>query len=623
MIKEITKQRLRVISNILSQYPDSNTIPPDTRIEISMLMQIALSDFVEFCYLGMRYLGFSLTEMQADIAHFMAKGMEEYRKEGYSGVVTMAQRGEAKSTIAAFYVLWRLIQECFSRVLIVSAGEAQANEISTLCIRLIENWKILSYLKADKSKGDRTSVEHYDVHYVLKGMDKSPSIACVGITANLAGKRADVLLADDIENDKNGYTHTQREEIQRKTKEFSAICTHGDILYLGTPHSKNSIYNKLPARGFKVRIWPGRIPSEEQQERYGDKLAPYVVGLIEKGMARTGFGLDGTLGESTDTGRYSEEDLIKKELDRGPEDFALQYMLDTSLSDDLRTKVKLKDFIVYAGDVNAAPSSLSWCNDKKYTSTESLDHPHCPIRMYLPSGTSEVLVKYQHKLLVIDPAGAGGDEVSYCAGGAASSYIHIFSAGGFAGGCTNENLEKIVDLAVDMGITDILVESNIGHGTVESLIINKLTERRLTGIGVRGIYNTKNKERRIIDTISPVARKHKLVLHTRVFEDDEESSKVYAPYKRSAYSLFTQINDITYDAGCLQHDDRLDALSILIQELNLFLIEDERLVVEKQKRAEAEEFMRNPMGYSEMVLQQLRRNTGKVAKGTRGRLRHR
>ena len=40
----------------------------------------------------------------------------------------------------------------------------------------------------------------------LKGVDRSPSVACIGITGQLPGKRADLLIADDIESPKNAGT---------------------------------------------------------------------------------------------------------------------------------------------------------------------------------------------------------------------------------------------------------------------------------------------------------------------------------------------------------------------------------------------------------------------------------
>ena len=90
------------------------------------------ADFRDFAIDGMAFLGFDTTEMQEDIA--------EYMQNGPRLRMVMAQRGEAKSTLAALYAVWRIVQRPSCRVLIVSAGEGQASEVATLVVRLIQTW---------------------------------------------------------------------------------------------------------------------------------------------------------------------------------------------------------------------------------------------------------------------------------------------------------------------------------------------------------------------------------------------------------------------------------------------------------------------------------------------------
>jgi len=257
------------------------------------------ADFRDFAVDGMAFLGFNTTEIQEDIAAYMQNGPRLR--------MVMAQRGEAKSTLAALYAVWRIVQRPATRVLIVSAGEDQASEVATLVVRLIQTWDILECFRPDRMAGDRTSTSAFDVHFALKGLDKSPSVACVGITSNLPGKRADLLIPDDIESNKNGLSATQRAQLLHLSKEFSSICTHGDILYLGTPQSKDSIYNTLQGRGFEIRIWPGRYPTEEEEERYAGRIAPLIVQRMRENPAlRTGGGIDGSRGQPTDPQRYND-----------------------------------------------------------------------------------------------------------------------------------------------------------------------------------------------------------------------------------------------------------------------------------------------------------------------------
>jgi hypothetical protein len=303
------------------------------------LLQEHYARFEDFLVDAMSDLGFSVTEQQFDIAEWIAYGPQY--------LMAQAQRSQAKTTIASCFAVWALIHNPHWRVLIISAGGTQAVEISTLIVRLITSMPVLECMRPDKLAGDRTSVEAFDVHHSLKGLDKSPSVACVGIDANLQGKRADILIPDDIESGKNSATPTQRAKLAHITKDFTSICATGRILWLGTPQTQDSIYNTLPSRGVAIRVWPGRFPTHKQMENYGPRLAPRLRRLIEADPGlQQGGGLLGDQGQPTDAQLLDEHALQKKEADQGQAYFQLQHMLSTALSDALRYPLK--------------PSLLTW-----------------------------------------------------------------------------------------------------------------------------------------------------------------------------------------------------------------------------------------------------------------------
>ena len=136
----------------------------------------------------------------------------------------------------------------------------------------------------------------------------APSVKSVGITGQLTGSRATVIIADDIESANNSATQTQREKLAESIKEFDAILSPGpasEILFLGTPQSEESIYNILDARGYKQLIWPSRFPKDQKQvNSYGNKLASFIKEKWSKDIAW----------QPTDPERFDDDELFEREV---------------------------------------------------------------------------------------------------------------------------------------------------------------------------------------------------------------------------------------------------------------------------------------------------------------------
>lgn len=627
-ITEQTKRRLGMLLERCNRYKERpETIPLEEREELSMMFAATFKSFGEFAELGMKYLGFNISKLQDDIADYMQYGQAKR--------MVQAQRGQAKSTLAALYCIWRLILNPMSRILIVSGGERQASDVALLIIRIIQQWGILCWLRPDTSHGDRTSVAAFDVHYSLKGIDKSPSVACVGITANLQGMRADFILADDIETQRNSMTQTEREKLLLLTKEFAAIAISGEIMYLGTPQTKDSVYRSLPQRGYDVRVWCGRYPTNEELERYGVgvQVAPLIMErLLANPNLQVGGGIDGTRGQPTDPDHINELILQEKELEYGSEGFSLQYMLDTTLSDALRTKIKLSDAIVLGTGFTTVPETMEWvagqANAFKQHTEVSKD-----FLMYNAVGLSDKYIQFEHKVMIIDPAGSGGDEVAFAVGGATNSFIYLLSTGGFAGGMTAQNMDKIVLKMIETGTKVLDVEKNMGHGTVAMLLVSHIEMLKthikagldgaddvveksglnkveflnaINGIGVTEYYVTGQKERRIIDTISPVTRRHKFVITAQAIQDDWEYCLQHKAEVRKQFSCLYQLGNITYDRNSLVHDDRADCVQRMVEVLKGFLSKDAVAASVKRTEQEIRDWLDNPMGYDKGVLAQER-----------------
>ena len=533
-----------------------------------------------------------LNRLQADMCRYLFSG-PLYR-------MLQAQRGQAKTTLTAIYAIFRIIHAPHTRILIFSQKGKRAEEIAGWCIKILRGLEFLSFMLPDKASGDKESVKSFDIHWVLKGSDKSPSISCESIEAGAQGARADVLIADDIESPKNGLTVTQRGHLLQLSKEFSSICTHGDILYLGTPQSKDSIYNTLPARGFGVRIWPGRFPTAEEQERYGDKLAPYLSDRIKTDESIcSGGGIDGSKGKPSDPHRYTEYDLCEKELDKGPEDFQLQYMLDTSMVDAMRQQLKLSDLLVANYDWERLPEVQVYQASQKYQAELPNDFPVHLQKMYNPVPVDCLFVKPKEPpMMFIDPAGGGVDELSFGVSCSVGPYIHLLTVGGLKGGLSDGNSEVLVNTIRKFGVKLVKCESNMGHGLFEINLRSILAKHlELSDVGVIGEYSTGQKERRIIDSFVSATQRHRVIIHKDVFDMDTECGKQHSLDKRKQYSFFYQFANITTDRNSLTHDDRLEAAAGAVRHWKAVLVQDEDKAATLRGLAEAREFMSDPMGY--------------------------
>ncbi|QOE32167.1 terminase large subunit [Rhizobium phage Paso] len=534
-------------------------------------------------------LGFNCTDLQQDIGQYIAHG-PHYR-------MVQAQRGQAKTTIAAAFAVWRLIHNPKTRILIISAGDTQATEIANWIIQIINNMDELECLRPDRANGDRASVEAYDVHYSLKGAEKSPSVACIGITSNMQGKRADVLLADDIESQKNSATQVQRDRILLLSRDFTSIVQSGEIIYLGTPQSIDSVYNTLPGRGYDVRIWTGRYPTVKERPTYAGHLAPYITSRLDADPSLgTGGGVLGDQGQPTDPVLLDDDKLIKKEIDQGPAYFTLQHMLNTSLMDADRFPLKLANLRITAFDREnkVAPMTI---NHARTDGNKIAKLPGFPLKddMYRLQGVDE-FSDISGYYMYVDPAGGGqnGDEIAVAITGYLAGRVFLAHVDGRTGGFTEENLAWLTMLAVKWRPKTIGIEKNYGNGAFWKIWEPFLIREHKCGI--EEVWESGQKELRIIDILEPVINAGKLVVHEDLIQEDYESIQKYSAEKRNTYSLFWQMARITRDKGALIHDDRLDAVASAVRFWVDHLSQDDEKSKAAARDAAYRSMMKNPLG---------------------------
>ena len=571
------------------------TLLAQARWEQLELVQQHYATFVPFLEDVMDELGFSTTDIQKDIGGYIAYGPQY--------LMVQAQRSQAKTTIAAAFAVWYLLHSPAGRVLIVSAGGDQATDIATLIVRIIMNMDVLACMRPDKSAGDRTSVEGFDIHHSLKGIDKSASVDCIGIDANLQGRRADLLIPDDIESSKNSATPTQRAKLLHLTKDFTSINQTGRIIWLGTPQTMESIYNSLPARGVVTRIWPGRYPTTAQRAHYGASLAPLIASRLDQNpLLATGGGLLGDQGQAIDPVLLDEDTLQKKERDQGTPYFQLQHMLNTAMMDALRFPLKAERLTVLEAAGDLFPLTVVRGMVQSALKDYSV-HEHA-FKLSLPHDISRETAKLQQVVAYIDPAGGGAnaDETAYAIGGFLNGNVYLLSVGGVPGGYDPDRLDALalrLKPFESVGSSQMVVkiEKNMGFGAFRA-VFTPILRKHLPTAGIVDDMVTGQKEARIINTLEPVMGRGSLIVTEFAVKHDLETSSRYAPQLRLTYSFFYQLAKVSLTRNALIHDDRLDAVEGLVRHFTEALALDQKKQLASLAAKAHAEAISDPLGYN-------------------------
>jgi len=464
----------------------------------------------------------------------------------------MAYRGCGKSFLTAGYVLWRLRRDPDTKVLVISAAQDRADAFSVFCHDLLRNWFMVKDLFPSDTQ--RFSKVAFDVYGAKP--DQSPSVRSSGIFGQITGSRADLIVADDVETPQSCETQLIRDKLRESIKEFdSVIKPGGEIVFLGTPHTQDSIYAKLEMAGYSCRIWPALYPTaKKRQNYYGHRLAPKIQSDLDEDKSLAGHPVDPR--------RFGWEELEARQLSIGKSTFNLQFLLDISLSDEEKFPLKLKDLCVFRLNRERGPDKVVWMAN----GDKALDLPSVGLHgdlFYKPAQIGSEFLEYTGVVMAVDPSGRGSDELGYAVVAYLNGNLFLLASGGLRGGYSEANLKKLALIGKEYKVKQILVESNLGLG-----MFSELLKRYLGTIypcSIEEVRHTKQKEVRIIDTLEPVLNQHRLMVDTDVITQDLATTECYPTETRSQYQLFFQLTRITKEKNSIRHDDRLDALAMAVQ----------------------------------------------------------
>lgn len=521
------------------------------------------------------------TPIQYDIA--------EYIQNGPKRRVIQAFRGVGKSWITSAYVCHQLLLDPTKNILVVSASKQRADDFSTFTLRLITEMPVLRHLKPTESQ--RNSKIAFDVGPAPAS--HAPSVVSKGITSQITGARADLIIADDVESLTNSQTSTMRDRLSEAIKEFDAVLKpDGNILFLGTPQTEASIYTTLQERGFKSRIWPARYPKNSQIKRYGDTLAPKICEELGED--------EELIGQPTDPKRFDSEDLMEREASYGRTGFALQFMLDPSLSDLDRYPLKLSDLVIMSLNPREGPQKPIWASSAENMISDLPNVGMPGDRFYGPVTLGDgSWAPYTGSVLAIDPSGRGADETAYAVVKMLNGFLFVTDAGGLPGGYSEDTLKRLSMIAKEQEVNLVRIESNFGDGMFTQLLKPILS--KIHRVTCEEVKHSVQKERRICDTLEPVMNSHRLILDRKVVEKDYDSTRHLPPEKALRYQLMYQMSRVTRQRGALAHDDRLDVLAMGVSYWTEQMAQDADEQIKARKdlafTEDLEKFMENTVGH--------------------------
>ena len=472
----------------------------------------------------------------------------DYLQNGPKRLQIQAFRGVGKSWITGAFVLWTLFKDREKKIMIISASKERADNMSIFLQKLIIETPWLNHLKPndDNARWSRIS---FDVNC---SPHQAPSVKSVGITGQLTGSRADLMILDDIEVPGNSMTELMREKLLQLCTEAESILTpkpDSRILFLGTPQTVFTVYRKLAERNYKPFVWPSRYP--RKISNYEGLLAPQLVSDIDNGAVEW---------DVTDPDRFDDDDLIEREAAMGRSNFMLQFMLDTSLSDAEKFPLKMADLVVTSVNPTAAPDAIVWCSDPqnviKDLPTVGLPGDY----FYSPMQLQGDWNPYTETICSIDPSGRGSDETAAAYISQRNGFLYLHEMRAYRDGYSDKTLLDVLRGCKKFGVTKLLIETNFGDGMVAELFKKHLQQTKQL-IDIEEVRANVRKEDRIIDSLEPVLNQHRLIVDRNVIEWDFKSNPNAAPEERLLYMLFYQMSRMCREKGAVKHDDRLDCLS--------------------------------------------------------------
>jgi hypothetical protein len=457
-------------------------------------------------------------------------------------------RGFGKSTILAIYNAWRYYQDPTYRILHQGDQDKTAYKTSRDTKSILQRHPLTRHLVDTKGEV---------AFWWTPGNEdeRNPSMQASGILSNITSSRADEIQNDDVEVPRNITTPEAREKLRyRLSEQVFILVPGGRKLFIGTPHTHDSLYDEIEATGadcLTIKMFEHEMRIEDAKP--GRYVVPFVPEMVFAGIGKatrllqpkvdyrnTSDGVE-LLGEVSGLvdfyagcawpERFTTEDMTKRRREtRTVNEWDSQYQLHSKPIHDVRLDpAKMVPYeveptystangeaVLMLGNVRLVGAKARWdCSLGKVKSDAS--------------AVAIVFTDSMGRLYWHRAAALTGDLEEFASDG------HTLIGG---------QVKQLIELLKPLKVPQIVIETNGPGGFVPAIARKHLKKH---GIAVREDHVTTNKQKRILDGFEAPLSSGFLWAHTSVLDGP-------------AYNQMQEFNPALRD----QSDDYIDSASAAI-----------------------------------------------------------
>ena len=450
-------------------------------------------------------------------------------------------RGFGKSTILDIYNAWHLYCDNNAQILHQGSTDPDAYKVSRGTERVLELHPLTTNCKKARGESQRWWIEgSSDVRY--------GSLYARGIMSTVTGHRATEVQNDDVEVPQNIATPEAREKLRtRLNEQVHILIPGGRSLYIGTPHTHDSIYDEQEKAGadcLTIRMFEREHRIENaSQKSYKLPFAPSFVfsgigaqakllqvgrdyNLVIKGKTITlQFAsppnmLIDCYGQSAWPERFDAKELEKRrKKTRTINEWDSQYQLhsrpvtETRLDPDRMVAYEVEPVIreangsvaMWLGNVQIVGLALRWD-----PSSGKVDSDASSIALVLQDATGR---RYWHKSERLT-----GD-------------IAVFGADGKT--ITGGQVFQLAEIVRRYCVPKVSIETN-GIGGFAPAVLKAAFKQLRIQCGVTEVQSVANKNKRILEAMEPLLLSNMLWAHVSVLDGEAtQQMRQFNPILRS------------------------------------------------------------------------------------------